>query len=683
MKKLKIILHSKFFWLFCFLFLFLYLYLFYFFTFTKSKYQENETFFEGTILSKKAYEGYATLEIKGKEKLLVQYISSDEQIGNLRIGDVISIKGALELPSSNSNFHLFNYQTYLKGKQIFWIVKTDNIILKKCSSGIYLWKDKLIRKIEKRKGASYYFSFILGDSSKLKKKTLYQELGISHLFAVSGMHILFIAGLLSKLFQKVCSKKMISFFFVTIILTFYIWLLSDSASANRAYLLYLFSFLNKYYKLELSSLKLLFFCALLSIIKNPFCILQIGFQFSFLICFFLMLTKRNSKGYIKDLFITSSLAFLVSIPLSLYHFHQIHLGSIFFNMIAVPFVTTILFPLSFLSFLFPILENSFCFCIRIFEFMMESFKILDVLKLIFPAFSIFYLIFYYAFLIISFIKNKKILIFFFLFLVFHFLTPYIDNSYWIDVIDVNEGDAVLIRYPHLEKTILIDCGGKIPFKESKTSQVDNILVPYMKALGVKQIDILILSHGDYDHMGNAVDLIEKFKIKKIIFNCGEYNDLEKELIKVLEKKNLNYYSCIKEFKIDSNKLYFLNTRTYDNENDNSSVIYTKLGNYKFLFMGDAGERKEIDIVNKYHFNDIDFLKVGYHGSKTSSSKVFIDRVNPKYSIISVGKNNRYGHPNKQVLENLSNSKIYRTDKDGGIQIKINRSGYKIKTCRKE
>ena len=97
-------------------------------------------------------------------------------------------------------------------------------------------------------------------------------------------------------------------------------------------------------------------------------------------------------------------------------------------------------------------------------------------------------------------------------------------------------------------------------------------------------------------------------------------------------------------------------------------------------MGDAGIEKEKDILNKYNINDIDVLKVGHHGSKTSSSDTFINETNPKYSIISVGKNNRYGHPNKEVLENLNNSKIYRTDEDGSIMFKIKNNKLKIVTC---
>ena len=181
-------------------------------------------------------------------------------------------------------------------------------------------------------------------------------------------------------------------------------------------------------------------------------------------------------------------------------------------------------------------------------------------------------------------------------------------------------------------------------------------------------------------MGEAINLVNNFKVEKVIFNCGPYNDLEKELIKVLDKKKIKYYSCIKELNIDKNKLYFLQTKEYDNENDNSNVIYTELNGYKFMFMGDAGIEKEKDILDKYNLSKIDVLKVGHHGSKTSSNKEFINEINPKYSVISVGKNNRYGHPNKEVLDNLDNSKIYRTDQDGSIMFKIKNNKFKIVTC---
>ena len=181
-------------------------------------------------------------------------------------------------------------------------------------------------------------------------------------------------------------------------------------------------------------------------------------------------------------------------------------------------------------------------------------------------------------------------------------------------------------------------------------------------------------------MGEAINLVNNFKVEKVIFNCGEFNELEQELIKVLNKKKIPYYSCISELNVDNNKLYFLQTKEYDDENDNSNVIYTELNGYKFMFMGVASITTEKEILDKYNLTNIDVLKVGHHGSKTSSSKNFIDEINPKYSIISVGKNNRYGHPNKEVLDNLEKSKIYRTDKDGSIMFKISKNKLEVEIC---
>ena len=230
-------------------------------------------------------------------------------------------------------------------------------------------------------------------------------------------------------------------------------------------------------------------------------------------------------------------------------------------------------------------------------------------------------------------------------------------------------DSILVRTD--QKTIYID-GGREGCKDKD--------ITYLNELGVKKIDYMIGSHGDFYHMGDSIYLINNYKVKNVVFNCGEFNELEKELIKVLDKKKIKYYSCIKELNIDNNKLYFLQTKEYDNENDNSNVIYTELDGYKFMFMGDAGIDKEKDILNKYNLSNIDVLKVGHHGSKTSSSKSFINEINPKNSIISVGKNNRYGHPNKEALNNLEDSKVYRTDQDGSIIFKIKNNKLKIKTC---
>jgi competence protein ComEC len=264
---------------------------------------------------------------------------------------------------------------------------------------------------------------------------------------------------------------------------------------------------------------------------------------------------------------------------------------------------------------------------------------------------------------------------------------YFDNDIflksYVTVIDVGQGDSILIHINN--NNILIDTGGKVSYnnelwrKKDSSGVTEYTTIPLLKSLGIRELDYLLITHGDYDHMGEAKSLIKDFKVSNVIFNCGSYNELENDLIKELTIKNIKYYSCINSLNIDKYKLDFLNTMDYDNENDNSSVIYFDYNSYKFLFMGDAGCEKEKDILDKYNLRDIDFLKVGHHGSNTSTSKEFIDIIKPKYSVISVGLNNRYNHPKEEVLDILKNTKIYRTDFNGSIEISLSKDKYNIRT----
>ena len=178
-------------------------------------------------------------------------------------------------------------------------------------------------------------------------------------------------------------------------------------------------------------------------------------------------------------------------------------------------------------------------------------------------------------------------------------------------------------------------------------------------------------------MGESFNLIDNFKIDNVIFNKGNYNDLEKKLIYKLEKKDIKYFNNIKKLNINKNKFYFINDLVYDNENDNSNILYFEFNKYKFLFMGDSSKIVENNILNKYDLDNIDVLKVGLHGSNTSSCKEFIEKINTKYSVISVGENNRYNHPNKDVLDNLKNSYVLRTDVNGSIMFEIKNNSLRV------
>jgi competence protein ComEC len=388
------------------------------------------------------------------------------------------------------------------------------------------------------------------------------------------------------------------------------------------------------------------------------------------------------KGnYIKTCLLVSLVSFLVSLPIVINSNYEVNILSVFNNLFFVPFISFVVYPLSLISLIIKPLDSLLFFIVNNLEVISKYFLSFLVVM---PKLSVFEIVLYYVLLIIFFESfNFKYFFIVLLLIILNKYSFYLDSSSYVYSIDVGQGDATLLREKN--HAILIDTGGKLNYvKESwmkkKEFHISDNYITFFKSIGIDKLNYLVITHGDADHMGEVINLVNNFKIEKVIFNCGEFNDLENELIKVLNRKKINYYSCIKELSFNKNKLYFLQTKEFDNENDNSNVIYTELNGYNFLFMGDASTITEKEIIDKYNLPNIDVLKVGHHGSKTSSGEYFINEINPKYSVISVGKNNRYGHPNKEVIDNLKNSKIYRTDKQGSIMFKIKNNKLKIETC---
>ena len=634
----------------------------------------NSNKFKGIIENYKIDGDKLTLQVKNKERIIANYYiktkkEKDYLSSNLKFGYEIELTGSFEEPVGNTIPNIFNYKKYIKSKEIYLIMNTKEYKLYKKNNIFYKLKNKLIDSINKRDNKDYYLIFILGNKDDLDSNIYnsYKINGITHLFAISGMHILMLILILKKI--KVKDK------FISLFLYLYSFLVIFTPSVLRVTVFYTLKNL-KVFK-NISNTILLYYVAGILILFNPNIIYDVGFQYSFLITFGLFIFKP--KGIIN----LSILAFILSLPITLYNNYEFNLLSILINILIVPFVANCLYPFLLLSYIFSFLEPLLTFMIYILENINLFFNNF-VINILIGKVNIIFIIIYYLIIYLFYkFKDRRLLV---LLIIFMLITKYkylLNNNYYVYYLDVGQGDSSVVISPKNKEVVMIDTGGKIKYqkelwreKENTNNYSDN-LITFLKSIGISKLDKLILTHGDFDHMGEAINLVNNFKVEKVIFNCGAYNDLEKELIKVLDKKKIKYYSCIKELNIDNNKLYFLQTKEYDNENDNSNVIYTELSGYKFMFMGDAGIEVEEYLIEKYNLQDIDILKVGHHGSKTSSSKDFINEINPKYSIISVGKNNRYGHPSDNVLDNLENSKIYRTDQDGSIMLKIENDKLKI------
>lgn len=656
----------------------------------ESTYTGNETSITGKIKEFSINGNKLKLTINAKEDIIATYYlesidEKEELFNNIAIGKTIKLNGRLESPLKNTIPNNFNYKKYLYNEKIFYLFAVDSYKIIKENNFLDKIKDFLIKRAYNLENGDYLLVLVLGDKSMISSDIYnnYQTNGTSHLLAISGSHVAVLLTIFSFLLKKV--KDIPKLIILSIILLFFGFLTNFQAAVCRAIFFFIINQINKIGNSNYSNLQVLFFTAFIMLIINPFVIYDLGFIYSFIICGgIIYYSDKITDNYFIKMLKLSTISFLFSLPISACINYEVNITSILINMLFVPWISVIVFPLAIITFIFPFLNG----------FLSITLTITDFLNNLFVKFSLFinipktsFILIVLLFIFIVLLKHNKkffggILV---LLLVIKTL-PKLDSNYYIYYLDIGQGDSTILISPYQKDVVMIDTGGKITYeteeweKSNKTYNLSDNTIKFLKSLGITCLDNLIITHGDMDHTGEAINLVNSFKVEKVTFNCGLYNDLEKELIKVLDKKKIKYYSCIRELNIDNNKLHFLQTKEYDNENDNSNVIYTELNGYKFMFMGDASGITEKEILNKYNLPDIDVLKAGHHGSKTSSSKEFIDTINPKYSIISVGKNNRYGHPNKEALDNLEDSKIYRTDQDGSIMFKIKNNKLKIKTC---
>ncbi len=676
MNQLKILLQSKLFYFILFLFIFIYAIINVYVITYYSKYALNTTSINGYVKNIKKSDKKISLTVSGKEDIICNYYLKDKDKDkdintNNIIGSKIKLTGKIKEVKNNTVPNNFNYKKYLYNKKIFYTFTIEDFSYKESHNIFYIIKNKLSKSLENDSKVYEYLNlFILGNKVYLDSEMydLYLSNGVVHLFAISGMHISLITLVLDKVLRF--RKKRI---FITSFLWLYAFLVSFSISILRSVLFYTLKYLLDILDVKISNKKILFLDAFILLLLNPFNILDVGFLYSFSCLIGIFYFCKSTNHYLKDLLNVSLVTTIFTLPITASINYEINLFSIINNLIFIPLVTFIIYPMSIITYILPILSNIYVVLINIMESLNSFFANIKLFTFVIPKLPIVIWFVYYL-IIFKLSSIKKWYIFLSIFLVIIMISLKLDRNSYVYFIDVSQGDSSLIKMK--DKVILIDSGGLV----NSNYHVSSKTVKLLKSLGIKKIDYYIISHGDYDHMGDSIYLINHFKVNEVVFNCGPYNDLENKLIWVLDKKKIKYRSCIKELNIDNNKLHFLQTKEYDNENENSNVIYTELNGYKFIFMGDAGVEKEKDILEKYNVSKIDVLKIGHHGSKTSSDKSFIDEMNPKYSVISVGANNRYGHPNKEVLDNLDNSKIYRTDQDGSIMFKIKNDKLKIETC---
>ena len=599
------------------------------------------------------------------------------------LGDTLSLKGTLEIPKNNTIPNTFNYKEYLKYKKINYILKIDSFKVYSSNKNIFLKiKNYLYKRIYNIKYNDYLYAFILGKSSYLDEEEYenYKINGVTHLFALSGLHVSIFSLILLNTMKRLKLKEKLSFIITSLFLLFFSFVASYTPSILRAVIFFILSSINKIYYFHIKPINILYLTFIILVVINPFYIFNTGFILSFTITFFILLfNEYNSvKSGLKSILIISLLSFFSSLPIIINMSYEINIISSINNIFFIPFVTNIVFPVSIISVIFPKISYVLNILTTFMEYVSNISSNIVNITIYFPYFNKISIVFYYLFLILFIkLKKKKYLFLILFILLFLKIKPMFNRNTILYFLDVGQGDSLLIRTKN-NKSIMVDTGGKLTYKkekwELKNRNFDiekNTIIPFIKSIGINKIDYLFLTHGDADHCGNSKSLIDSFNVKKVYLNKGKINNCEKKA-----NGNILYEDYLK---IDNVIVHSLNNGNYNDENSLSMVLLLLIDNYKILLMGDAPKSVEEQIIKKNNLNNIDLLKVGHHGSNTSSSKNFIGHIKPKYSIISVGENNKFGHPKESVLNNLDDSKIYRTDEDGSIMFKIKKNKLRIET----
>lgn len=645
----------------------------------KSCFTIKEKEFVGILTNKKIEGDLFSFELQSKEKLKCTYymktIEEKEFLNSLELGITLSLNGNLSIPLNNTIPNTFNYKKYLKQNKINYILNVEKLeVLNNKTSILYSIKNRIQKHISNYKSKDYINAFITGDKSLIDEdiKKDYQQLGVSHIFAISGMHISLLSSIILFVLKKLKVSENHSYVIVIIFLCFYMSITNYQASVLRSVGLFILLYFNKKYDFNIEVINILFLDIVVILLINPNFLSNIGFLYSSVVSFSLIKYSRLIKGnYLMKTLKVSLIAFAFSLPITLINNYEFNLLSVLNNLLIVPLVSLILYPLSVLSFFIKPIDDILLFIIN----MLESITpYLLTLKIVVPKVSIVVVIIYYIFLYLFFESYKKIFLTLILaLLIIVKIQPVLDQNYYVYFLDVGQGDSIVIKKG--SECLLIDTGGKVGFQKEEWKKrkeyyyTDNTIM-FLHSIGVSKIDTVIITHGDADHAKEINHLLENIKVQNVIINKGELNYLEKSIPKNLLTKT--YKGKLNLTILDTDVIY-------NNENDNSIVCLLSAYNYKFLFMGDASVKTETDLLKKYNISNVDVLKIGHHGSDTSSGKTFIDATAPRYAVISVGKNNRYGHPKKSVVDNLNKSKIYRTDIDGTINFKINNNGLLIKT----
>ncbi len=687
--------------------------------------------FYGTLYKSPSFgivKDYLFLKVKK-----VVYQNKEEKInGNLRITvprssefpaplslyarDKVKVSARFLPYKSFQNFKTFSLDAYLKSQKIHNRASAKSpLLVEKIESGkkyspirlISVIRQKIQKKIKKHFSSpdtnslspqgAVLEALLLGERKRMDFSVTQslQKAGIYHLFALSGAHIAIISFFLFSLFNLMRIPNRFSYLLVMAFLLFYVFLVEGRPSVLRATIMTLAFLFGKLIWRNVNLINTISISAFILLLFNPFSLFSVGFQLTFaatfsIILFFPKIIKLLPRLplRISEIMAISLTAQLGVLPFIASSFNRVTFSSLILNFAALPLVALIMscgyifIPLSFVSsFLAQLLAKVLNYLIDLLIGCSHIFDSLTFISYRIPTPHLLtitgYFLFLYLLLLPLKIKRQKLILFLFFLVFFAGLISYPfspkSKNLKLTFIDVGQGESILVEFPGKRK-MLIDGGG---FPEGTFDIGENVVSPFLWKKGLKKIDYLVLTHAHPDHLNGLKAVSKNFKIGEYweAYSPTEveaYTEFKSLLGSFIPIKRLFRGDSYQQKKVIIEVLHPESGKTYvpTVHNDHSLVLRLLYGQTSILLPGDIGTDAENKILENSREIQSQVLKSPHHGSRSSSSKAFLDRVAPEIVVISIGLGNRYGLPDHEVLERYKKMgiKVYRTDHHGAVEV---------------
>ncbi|TGB04243.1 DNA internalization-related competence protein ComEC/Rec2 [Halobacillus salinus] len=649
-----------------------------------------------TVQSIKSQDDYFEMIVQEPEtklKTLVSYFPEelDHAPDSWKLGATCSIEDEKsEIPYA-PNPGQFDFRKYMASQGVFSQLVVENVDHIRCHgqspfNRLYEIRQNLILTVERSVSEDTFVwiaALVFGDQKQLDQGTVewFRDFNLSHILAISGLHVgLFIAGVYLVMIRTGVGTVEQARIFLVLLIPLYAFIAGGEPSVLRASIMATLILFLVFLKIKIPIVDILSITALTLLLVSPYSYSSIGFQFSFLVTFSLILSapifRQTDNVWLQSAQI-SLISQLSILPLQLHYFYEFNPISLLANLILVPYFSFIVIPISILLVLMAVVwpraslffsdlfGSVHGFVLEFAEIVAQPFRLSWVVGEV-PPIWIMLLFLSFMYLMASWsrqeLKRASLngALFVALLMAVSSL-PYFSPKGTVTMLDIGQGDAFVVELPYRRGVILIDAGGPPSFLENRSKTADEIILPFLKSKGITSVDAVIVTHEDGDHNGSVPSLIRDVNVKKLIVHpYYPVTELNVEVTRVSAGEELEINGQIWKVlhpKVDAG-----------NPNDNSIVLSSEIGGKSWMFTGDISVDVEADLMEQQKVMEADVLKVAHHGSDTSTSEEWIRRINPEVALISAGRNNRYGHPHQAVVDRLEDRGIliYQTSREGAV-----------------